>query len=286
MMPIDATNNQHIQLADGYVLLPSTMDNEGTFGCITAMLKQEESIMCHDYFNIVKKDARDAISRRSEMCSLIFRTANYAKLRSETAIVAMNYLDRFLCGNSSSRAKMATNDPRKYQLIAITSLFIAIKVTEPIKVDDAIIIHLSKGLRSAKDIASCEHEILTALRWKLQGPTPFQFIGSILELLPDSVRTVEMAKRIYYYSLRQIKHAMEDYAFIILRRSSIAIASILNSLDEIDEDDFPSSERTQFVQKISQAFDVDIASPLIRAIKKRLLKKSKSLRACRIIPCA
>ena len=122
--------------------------------------------------------------------------------------------------------------------MAMASLYVAIKIIESIEIDAATISRLSIGLQSAEDIISCERDILTSLCWKVQGPTPFQFISYILELLPDDSTRSAVAKKLYHDSLQQIELAITDYAFVILRHSSIAIASILNSLESIPRDLF------------------------------------------------
>ena len=157
----------------------------------------------------------------------------------------------------------------------MTSLYIAIKTTEnmEIEVDASTMSRLSRGLQSAEDIVSCEQDILTSLQWKLNGPTPFQFISYILELLPDSA-SLTVALKLYVDSHHKVALAIKDHACVPLRRSHIAVASILNSLDGVAQDDFPSDKRTQFVQAISDAFDLDADSPLIRLVRRRLLSRA------------
>ena len=57
--------------------------------------------------------------------------------------------------------------------------------------DAALISQLSRGVHTAEEITSLEYEILVALQWKLNGPTPVQFVNYILKLLPESARSAE-----------------------------------------------------------------------------------------------
>ena len=100
------------------------MDDHDIFDCITTMLQQEEQYLCHDYLSDevppvaamhhTKEDAIDDTCR-SKMCEWIFHVIDSTRLQRETASVAMNFLDRFLCTNSP-RAEQARLDRREYQL--------------------------------------------------------------------------------------------------------------------------------------------------------------------------
>jgi hypothetical protein len=155
----------------------------------------------------------------------------------------------------------------------MTCLYIAIKITEPIEIDAATIGGLSRGLQTAEDIISCSQDILTSLRWKMQGPTPFQHVSHMLELLPDDTVRSEVVTKLCGDSHRQVELAVEDYACVILRRSSIAVAAFLNALSGVAEDDFSSDKKTAFIDMISKSFELDVDSPLIKAVRGRLLDR-------------
>lgn len=254
-----------------------TMDEQHVFDCISAMLRQEEHYLCHDYLDIQVAATQhpsngDAIDEtcRSKMCEWIFHVIDSTRLQRETASVAMGFLDRFLA-SSSEQAEYAKSNRKEYQLAAMTCLYIAVKIREPFEMDAALMSRLSRGVHSAEEITSLEYNILIALQWKVNGPTPIQFVNHILELLPDSARSA--APTLYEHSHFQTELAVGDYAFVpYLRQSTIAIASILNSLGGIERGSFPFDECIQFIQVISSAFDLDIDSPLVNAVRGRLLE--------------
>ena len=76
----------------------------------------------------------------------------------------------------------------------MTRLYIAIKIWEPIQMGVG---RLSKRAQSAKHIISCEQVVLKSLRWRLNGPTPIQFVSYILKLLRDSTQ-----KNLFHPSLQ------------------------------------------------------------------------------------
>lgn len=259
------------------------IDEKDVFDRIAAMLRQEEHYFCRDYLLDTqaldidvtasqRPSNRDAIDEmcRSKMCEWIYHVIDSTRLQRETASVAMGYLDRFL-SSSAPRAATARSNRKEYQLAAMTCLYIAVKMREPFEMDAGLMSRLSRGVHSAEEITSLEYDILIALQWKVNGPTPIQIVNHILELLPDSAKRA--APTLYEHSHFQAELAVGDYAYVPhLRQSTIAVASILNSLGGIDRRSFPFNDCIQFVRLISTALDVDIDSPLVNAVRARLLE--------------
>lgn len=262
------TNDEAINYAP-----PSIVIDEDyiMFQCMSTMLKQEKHYNCPNYLRLKcsKASMNSAITAacRAKMCRWIFHTAGCAKFHSETAITAITLLDRFAASASSARARKTRNSHEEYQLVALSALFIAIKITEQIEIDASTMCLFMKDVYSAEDIIFCEKDILGSLQWKLNGPTPLQFIRCVLDVLPDSE-----AQELQGESQRQIEMAIEDSACVILQRSSLAIAAILNTLDDVPQEVFPSLRRAKFIQVLSGAFGLDVlGSPLIKAVRMRLL---------------
>lgn len=262
----------------------ASMEEQDVCECISAMFQQEEYYLCHDYLQECNRhlnpphvaaqndmsgngDPVDALCR-AKICEWIFQVVDFTKLQRETVAIAMSYLDRFLC-SSSPRAQTAKADRKEYQLAALTTLYIAVKIFEPLAMDAELVSKLSRGLHSAEEITEYENDILVALKWRTQGPTSFQFVNYILELLPDSAKPV--APTLYDFCHFQTEISTGDYAFVPLRRSTIAIASVLNALEGIAPEDFPFNERIIFINSISNAIDFDTFSPEINAVRLRLL---------------
>ena len=98
----------------------------------------------------------------------------------------------------------------------------------------------------------------------------------MLGLLPDDTSSVD--PNICDVARSQVEIAVQDYACVPLHRSTIAIAAILNSLEDASQDSsiFPSEKRRiQFEQKVSDVVGYDIAeSQMIKVCRKRLLDRS------------
>ena len=88
---------------------------------LSAMLKQEVHYLSAHHLQITKKSNKDGtqgsssevdVSCREQVCKWIFRIINNAGMERETAIIAMNFLDRFMStsGPAAQRLHDAIDD--------------------------------------------------------------------------------------------------------------------------------------------------------------------------------
>ena len=261
---------------------PSTTRKADQRQYISAMLKQEKDYLCYDYLKrskSAKKQTRQSNNMaitptcRAKICRWIFDIIDTLHFQRETAIIAMSYLDRYCCTNSPRARRARCSQRPKYQLAAVTSLYTAIKLHEPIGMDVDTAALLTQGVNTAEEIIDCEREMLQALKWRMHGPSPIRFVNYILELLPVSSRcSSEELDKIRKRSCEQIEKSTEDYGCVVLRPSSLALAAVLNSLKHVPQDIVSIEERDDFVQVISDTFDMDIMdSKLIKIVRMRLL---------------
>merc|ERR1719420_483794 len=165
----------------------------------------------------------------------------------------------------------------------MTCLCLAAKLHEPFEMDAGLMSRLSRGLHSAGAIVSMENDIITALRWRLNGPTPLQFVNYILEVLPEAARPATPV--LHEHSSFQTELAAGDYALVAhLRPSTIAIASILNSLGGLERDGILFNETVRFIRTISDKFELDIDSPLVGAVRERILENFAELSGYELTP--
>ena len=226
------------------------------------MLDHDRSCECHDYLRD-KQNMLQGMEERSRAFTIIFRTVHQANLRLESVIVAMGVWDRYHCLSSRSEQK-------DLKLTAATCLFLAMRTTEPSCVVNAATVNqMTNGLYSENDINACEDQIMTAIKWKLDSsPNAYKFLRKMLELLPDSIKSTVLPK-LYTSGVRQLLLASGDYATVILNRSQLACAAILNALEEIH----PPLEhqiQSRFMSEISDLFELKVDSPLMNGIRGRL----------------
>ena len=235
----------------------STVDDCNNKAILSIMLSQEKYYVSRPYLNVVSNNSKTKsissngstsrstaaldVACRTRVCKWMFHIIDIMGLQHETAAIAISYLDRFMsisCARKSKQKRSTTRcNRREYQLVASTSLYIAIKIHEPFVLRPEVISSLTRGLVTPDNIIACEKIILTTLRWRMNGPTPHQYINYILKLLPSSSSTSsssttdqELVNKLCESSHSWIETAIKDYACIPLQSSTVALSALLNSL--------------------------------------------------------
>jgi hypothetical protein len=210
---------------------------------------------------------------RVKMGEWCYQVVDFCKFRRETVAISMSYLDRFL-STSRPRALKAMNDRKEYQLAAMTSLYVAIKLFEPMTMDPGLLSAISHGCYSEDDIVAMEQEILTALSWKMNGPTAHDFVSHLMALLPTSALNGDESTvmTLHDFSKFQVEIAVCDYDIALQKPSIVALAAILNSAEGIDEKVFSARSRFEFFQCISREGGMNPFSFEVNAARIRLLE--------------
>lgn len=176
---------------------------------------------------------------RQKMAQWCFTVIDYINFQRETVSIAMSYLDRFLASDCA-RAKKVMLCRKEYQLAAMTTLFMAIKINEPVMIDVALLTDLSKGLYLPSDFQNMETDILFGLNWHVNGPTPQAFMLHFLSLAQtstcqydeNSVAPSIDLHHVLQLATHQIELSVQEYDFMTQKPSVIATAAILNSLKQ------------------------------------------------------
>lgn len=237
------------------------------------MRRQEDSniYMCEDYLEMHSQSqsqpqrADGTIDElcRSKMTQWCYQVIDYIKFRRETVSVAMNYLDRFLC-TGCARAEKVMHCRKEYQLAAMTALFMAIKINEPVMIDMTLLTELSKGLYTKADFEQMETDILFGLNWRVNGPTAQSFVVHILSLMQQGQdqdqHTIYDYQRLLDLASYQIELSVGEYELVTQKPSVVAAASIWNSVEENTTTSISSLKfRNRFLDLIS-SFDIQIDS--------------------------
>ncbi|EED95571.1 predicted protein [Thalassiosira pseudonana CCMP1335] len=122
------------------------------------------------------------------LCEWSYRIVELCQLDRQVAVVAIQYFDRFLATSISRR---------EFQLASISCLIIALKNLDSAFVSDI----LCQSMYTSQELYEMEIEILRALDWRLNGPTPHDFIHRFLELLP-SIHSIDVVEEIMSHSER------------------------------------------------------------------------------------
>ena len=224
---------------------------------------------CKDYLHSLAVDS-DGVTEgwRRRICEWIFQVVDHFSFDREVVSIALDFLDRTvsLITSESSRTTMSK---REFQLIAVTSLYIAIKLHGETDVQDgprlklkiSAFHELSRGFFEVKTIEAMEARMLSLLKWRMHPPTSTQFIALMLRLLPRwndkecSLSYREVTGRIFDVSKYLSELSCFDSSLSFQSKPSIvAYASILCAIDSIAHSmPLPYKEHLLFVRNINMA---------------------------------
>jgi Cyclin, N-terminal domain/Cyclin, C-terminal domain len=130
---------------------------------------------------------------RRRLCEWMFEVVDHFSFDREVVAFALGYLDRSVALAYGPSDGGMTLSKRDYQLYAVTSLYLAIKVhgemdgttAERLKLRVSTFKDLSRGFFSVETIEAKEREMLSLLQWRVNPPTCAQFISYFLGLLPE-----------------------------------------------------------------------------------------------------
>jgi len=141
-------------------------------------------------------------------------------------------VDRFL-SKSGCITQDYLNDRMKFQLLATTALYVAIKVNEQVVFSSDMVAEITR-VYSVQDIEGMELTLLQGLEWRLNTPTSTDLATSILSLLLPCVDLEEstwgcILDEVKYYTV----HVVRDYYFTTQLTSTAALAAIFNAFAQV-----------------------------------------------------
>lgn len=218
-----------------HALLPSHESDEIP-DRVALMLHQEENeYQVIDYLEKnaeLRKTAAKPVDEdcRVKMCEWCYQVVDFCKFRRETVGIGMSYLDRYLC---SAKGTKALGDRKEYQLVAMTCLYIAIKLHEPLEMETSLLADLSRGCYTEMEFANMEQKILEALVWRVNGPTALGFVQHFLLFLPPGVHSA-VVLAVWDYARYQTELAISDHSFVKVKPSVVGMAALLNAMEGMD----------------------------------------------------
>jgi len=179
---------------------------------------------------------------REKICEWSYQVVDHFDFNREVVAISLSYLDRFLATRSCNR--------KVFQLAAMTTLYLAIKLNEPRTLKMSSLVELSRGYFTAEHIAAMEEAILRALEWRMHPPTSLAFIRHYLTLLPPDAVLNGTWHDIMEMSRFLTELSVCDYFFVNHKPSVIGISAVLNSIDGLDEHRFTSTQRLAFLEEV------------------------------------
>jgi len=205
--------------------------------------EDNSSDMCIDEDFTMEVDAQC----RVKMCEWCYQVVDYFKFQRETVQISMSYLDRFLA-NREGLVYLA--DRAMYQLAAITCLYVAIKVHEPMELDMSLLVELSRGSYGIAEIMDMEDSILNSLQWKMNPPTAMAIAQHMLSVLPVTV-SMDARQALMDVARYQTELCLFDYmASVLMKPSAVATAAVLNALEGVAS--ISPTTKSQFIRNLGK----------------------------------
>lgn len=239
------------------------MHSEQIISTIQAMCHQEtQGYSCGDYLQQYSDAENEsdkkkiAVSRevRAKLVDWCYSIVDFCRFNRETVAIAISVLDRFLL---SDLGLVTLQEPTIYQLAAMTSLYLSIKIHEPEAMDPELVSNLSHGAYTIEQVEAMEYAILQAVDWRVNTPTSLAFVRHYLDLLPSKVLDKATKSIAYDLCLNQTEVAVKDYKFVTVKNSTAAFVCLMNSLESLCID----SKTYDYVSRIlARVIDVDASS--------------------------
>ncbi|GLT93540.1 hypothetical protein SLE2022_113300 [Rubroshorea leprosula] len=190
---------------------------------ISCLLKKEEE---NKLYKCLGSDASLAGARQEAVAWMMKVIAHYS-FSALTAVLAVNYLDRFLFSFQFQREM-----PWMTQLTAVACLSLAAKVEEtqvPLLLD--LQVEESRYMFEAKTIQRMEILVLSTLKWKMNPVTPLSFLDYI-------ARRLGLKDRLCWEFLRRcdriLLSVISDLRSMRYIPSVMATATMLHVLDCVE----------------------------------------------------
>ncbi|KAA8536285.1 hypothetical protein F0562_028763 [Nyssa sinensis] len=185
-----------------------------------------------DYLRYFRDRSIDLTARQDSIKWILKVQAHY-QFRPVTAVLSVNYFDRFLSRHSLS----AIGWP--FQLLSVACLSLAAKMEEPYV---PLLIDLQvfepRFIFEPKTVQRMELWVMANLDWRLRSVTPFDFLDCLIPNLPGLGSKSALFDRVLSTSSDLILNSTRVVDFLGFPPSIIAAAAVISAAG--DNVDFPA----------------------------------------------
>mmetsp|Transcript_7495 Transcript_7495/g.14648 ORF Transcript_7495/g.14648 Transcript_7495/m.14648 type:complete len:324 (+) Transcript_7495:156-1127(+) len=223
-------------------------------------IQEETTYKVKDYIAesaLIRKRASKPVDSdcRIKMCEWCYQVVDFCKFRRETVGIGMSYLDRYLC---TPKGRSALCNRKEYQLAAMTALYIAIKLHEPLEMETSLLADLSRGCYTEMEFVRMEETMLQAIKWRVNGPTSLAFVAHFMAFLPSSVHP-DVAESMMEYARFQTELAIAEQDLISVRPSFVGLAALMNAVEGMDTSLFSLKSQAKFIRHIERYAEVCVS---------------------------
>lgn len=200
-------------------------------------------------------DQRSSLSLMNSLSALtsrFYELVDHYGFDREVVGIALNYFDRYLSKQSPENGFTR----ERYQLIAMSSLFLAIKVhgvaeEEPSSRHRALS-RLCYGHFAAETILATERDILVTLNWFVNPPTFHQIALAFSQVHP--LRQTSPSNNSYIYEAARFQCELAVFIPDLLQKykpSEIVFAAMLNAMENVDPAILTKQMQNQFLSVVN-----------------------------------
>mmetsp|Transcript_34961 Transcript_34961/g.84608 ORF Transcript_34961/g.84608 Transcript_34961/m.84608 type:complete len:386 (+) Transcript_34961:196-1353(+) len=222
---------------------------------VSNMLRQEstlykrEDYLTHTLPSKLENGETIDGSWRQRIVEWMYGVIDHCNLRRESVAVATCFLDL-----AASRDLVTCR--KDFQLVAMTSLMLSIKLNDSTMVKLDSMVKLGRGLFNEDDVIDMETKILKVFNWHVHPPTAVCFMRQLLRLLPPE--TSPVARYIIVEVTRFISEVSAClYKFLKYKPSALSLAAIMIAMERIDETTLPYWQRQQFMYNVTTTTGMD-----------------------------
>ncbi|KAI3986947.1 hypothetical protein MKX01_039882 [Papaver californicum] len=227
----DNDENSSIRNNNGFIL-PAFLMEQDLFwenDELMSLFTKEKEIISSYQDNLLSKLESDPnlVRARKESIQWILKVNAYYSFSPLTAVLAVNFLDRFL-----SSFHFQNDKPWMTQLISVACITLASKVEEtqvPLLLDFQV--EDSKYVFEAKTIQRMELVILSSLHWKMNPVTPLSYLDHI-------IRRLGLKSNLHWEFMQRCEllllSIISDSRFVRYLPSVLAAATMLHVINRIE----------------------------------------------------
>ncbi|KAK0581491.1 hypothetical protein LWI29_014420 [Acer saccharum] len=180
-----------------------------------------------DYLQRCRDRSIDVTSRQDSI-NWILKVHAYYHFKPVTALLSVNYFDRFLSCHSLPQA-----NGWPFQLLSVACLSLAAKMEEP---EVPLLLDLQlfepRFVFEPKTVQRMELRVMSILNWRLKSITPFDYLHYFISKLPSSCSNLDSFNRILSYSSDLILNTTRVVDFLGFASSTMAAAAVLCAAGE------------------------------------------------------
>lgn len=216
--------------------------------------------------------------------------------RETVGVAITSILDRYLSSSSSSNSESnkkaevaALQSKQIFQLAAITSLYMAVKIFEPVQLGIGMTIKICRGAYKESDIYAMERDILFSLDWRvcIATTTPMEYVRHFSEMLllsSDWYSGIIANDDILQHAAKYADRATNDIYFSACRTSAVGAACLAGALNDVHT--LTIFEKKLLWQQLNRKLDFELDSLEMKHVEQRLLSTSTLCREPKSQPCA